>query len=634
MHPVSTDYKNKIQELDRIFNIEIRIEHSKGTLILGDNDIAIGSFVHHDSSQVGDEFTVGGTYAGNIEFKLVNKSEYDGIDFVGARVYPKIGLLIREEIDAHFIQASQPSKMKGFDDVWEYVSLGVFNIDIADRHRSTIDIKAIDNMIFLDKPYSLSKLVYPATLYQIYVDICNIGDFGIGTPNFTNKDYVVQKRPTGDLTLRNVLGFVAELSGSFAKFNRFGNLELKWYTQSNVTITPSMRSQLKMKDFNVKITGISFESEDKDSNGENILYLTGTDDYAIDLSGNVLLQDNYHNVLPNILSKVGVTNFTPYNSSWHGNPALQVGDIIKHIDVDGVTYNTLVTNTSYKYRGTSTLDGKALPNISRGYKSNDNRVAQIIQKIEKDVGDKLTTLEQAQFNATELMANMLGGHLIIDNEGGNLYVANKPTLAQATEYWKWGIGGFAHYVNGVLDTSITADGSIVAMLVAANIITANMIHTGILQSEDGGTTLNLDTGDFNFRDIFKLNNSGATINVGDVASGNYISLSPNAPLNVYKDGNLNVSIYTEGSMGGYVAVYSPDGSQAWRVQGLGDNVQGFQMQAGATGGKGEFFIRNPVWYVNEFDIQGDLWVNGYIGSSNTINMQKTIDMLIIDSLEG
>ncbi|HHX11550.1 MAG TPA: hypothetical protein GX731_01915 [Clostridiales bacterium] len=217
------------------------------------------------------------------------------------------------------------------------------------------------------------------------------------------------------------------------------------------------------------------------------------------------------------------------------------------------------------------------------------------------------------------------------------YVADNEDLSLAMKVWKWGLGGFGYSENGIdgpYSTAITADGSIVTMLLAANIVTATMVQTGILQSEDGGTTLNLDTGDFNFRDIFKLNNSGATINVGDVASGDYISLSPNAPLNVYKNGNLNVSIYTEGSMGGYVAVYSPDGSQAWRVQGLGDNVQGFQMQAGAAGGKGEFFIRNPVWHVNEFDIQGDLWVNGYIGSANTINMQKTIDMLIVDALEG
>ena len=48
---------------------------------------------------------------------------------------------------------------------------GIFHIDDVNRQRNTIQIKAIDNMINLDKPYSLSNLSYPATLYQIYVNV-------------------------------------------------------------------------------------------------------------------------------------------------------------------------------------------------------------------------------------------------------------------------------------------------------------------------------------------------------------------------------------------------------------------------------------------------------------------------------
>ena len=43
----------------------------------------------------------------------------------------------------------------------------------------------------------------------------------------------------------------------------------------------------------------------------------------------------------------------------------------------------------------------------------------------------MSTLEQAQLNAMQLMSNMLGGHLIEDKANGILYIADNPDLEQA-----------------------------------------------------------------------------------------------------------------------------------------------------------------------------------------------------------
>lgn len=498
MYPVSLEYKNKIKENIRMFDCKIQIEHSRGTLLLDDRDLVLGSLAYTESTQSGEEFTVGGTVASDISFAILNKPEYENIAFVGATVFINIGLMIQEAIDAHFLQPSQPSKMKGFDGKWEYVLLGRFSIDDVNRQRNTIELKAIDNLIHFDKPYSLSKLSYPATLYQIYVNACNVCDVNVGTTNFINKDYIVQTRPEGDYTFRDIIGYVAELAGCFAKCNREGALELLWYTPTNLILEPSNRSNFKPSDDTVQIKGIMATVKDK-------TYLAGSEDYAIDLTENPLLQGNYETVLPNILANVQNTIFTPYTSDWQGNPALQAGDIITQIDRDGKVYNTLITKSIYKYRGRSVLEAKGLPEISRGYKGSTNKkIAEIKRKVEKEVGDKLTTLEQLQLNNTELIANMLGGYVI--EEDNALYIADNENLELATKVWKWGLGGFGYSStgkDGPYTTSITADGSIVAMLVAANIITANMVQTGILQSEDGSTWINLDDGSFNFKNQLK-----------------------------------------------------------------------------------------------------------------------------------
>jgi len=497
MYPVSDLYKSKIQELERTFQIKIQIQHSQGVLNLTDKDIVSGSLTYTESSQAGEDFTIGGTVASEIEFSLLNKPEYTDIEFMGATVIVHIGLLLVEGMGLTYEDLMQYTyeQLMQFtygqlgNDVWEYVPLGVFNIDDVNKQRNTIQIKAIDNMINLDKPYSLSQLGYPATLFQIYVDLCNVCDVMPGTVDFPNKNYVVQERPVGDYTFRDILGYIAELSGTFARMNRNGALELTWYKPTGLILTPANRFNFRPRDDKIRITGVMATVDDT-------TYLAGTDEYVVDLSENPLLQGDYETVLPNIYNNIKDTEFTPFESNWQGNPAIQAGDMITQIDRDGKVYPTLVTFSKYKYRGSSTLKAEGLPMSAKGYKGSTNKkITNIIRKEIKPIGDQLTTLEQAQLHATQLIANMLGGYAIQTPEA--FYVADNPDLQQAQKVWKFGLGGFGYSENGVegpYETAVTADGSIVAMLVAAGIVTADMIKTGELRSIDGTTRISLDKG--------------------------------------------------------------------------------------------------------------------------------------------
>lgn len=614
MYPVSPEYREKIQENDRTFVVRIEIEHSKGVLSLSDKDIVNNSLIYTESTQAGEEFTIGGTVASDLVIDIMNRPEYDSIEFMGATVKPYVGLLISSVDDyTYFMQASQPVSFID-EDIYEEIPLGIFNIDDVNRQRNTIKLKAIDNMINLDKPYSLSKLSYPATLMQIYVNICNVCDVMVGTGSFPNMDYVVQEKPQDDLTFRDMIGYVAELSGTFAKCNRHGALELRWYESTDIELGPMNRFNFIPRDDLVQIKGVMATVGDT-------TYLAGSEDYAIDLSDNPLLQGGYQTVLPNIYNNVKNTVFTPYESSWQGNPAIQAGDMITQIDRDGKAYNTLITSSTYKFRGASTLSAKGLPEISKGYKGSTNRkIANIIRKVEKQVGDRLTTLEQMQLNATELIANMLGGYAIQREDG--FYVADNKDLSMAQRVWKWGLGGFGYSstgVNGPYETAITADGSIVAMLVAANIITADMVQTGILQSEDGSTWINLDNGTANFRDQLVIDSQGVNLTIGNKQTGNYISLAPNSPFEAYLNNEIQVEMWTDSRMGGYILANRPDGKTAFRVQGLGNSVNGFQMHTGdlGSGSKAEFWSNNfefigtgsyPLFYATT-----DGYFNGDLG---------------------
>ena len=485
MYPVSLEFKDRIKETNRLFDCQIEIQHEDGTLELDNEDLSIGSLVYNSATQSGEEFTIGGVVASNIELAIFNKPEYDSIDFSGAIIRVNVGLDISSEDseDTYFLASEQPSEFSDDSEYdFEYIPLGVFIIDEDKRSNDVINIKAIDNMLKLGKDYSESTLQYPTTLLSIFQDICSHNDIVVGTVDFPNKNYTVQEKPTEKYTFRDILGYVAELSGSFARMNRQGALELRWYEDVGLEITPDHRYNFKASDEEIQITGIMFTEEDVGEE-EGQIYLSGTREYAIDLSDNPLLQGNYEVVLPIVLGNVGNTVFRPYESEWQGDPSIDSGDMVVHETVDGEIINTIVTNTTFKYGGRSTLSakGNTLKREFEGTTSKQlNNIVRRIRKQDREYNDKLTDLELAQKNAMELMANMLGGNLITDYETGNIYIANAKEIENSTEYWQWGLGGFVHYKDGVIDTGITADGSIVAMLVSAGIVNADYIINGKL----------------------------------------------------------------------------------------------------------------------------------------------------------
>lgn len=601
MYPVSTEYQAKIKENNRVFRMQIEIQHSQGQLILGDKDLVGGSFTYTESSQAGEDFTVGSVVASHIEFKVLNKAEYAGIEFDGATVIPTVGLLLSADESG---------------EEWEYVPLGRFHVDEAVRLRNSIEIKAIDNMIELDKPYSLSQLSYPATLYQIYVNICNVADITVGTASFPNSGHIVATRPDDDLTLRDVLAYVAALAGRFARCSRTGALELAWYEPSGLELGPMNRFNFRPKDFTVQIKGVMATVDD-------VTYLAGTDDYAIDLTNNPLLQGDYETVIGNIYNAVKDTVFTPYDSRWQGDPAIQAGDMITQVDRDGNEYETLVTSSTYKYRGASTLSANGLPLKAKGYKGSTNKkLVEIKRRIDKEVGDKLTTLEQAQLNATELIANMLGGHAIPAADA--FYIADSPDLELATKVWKWGIGGFGyseHGVDGPYDTAITADGSIVANLVSAGIVTATMVQTGLLQSQDGSSWLNLDDGSFNFKNALVWDSELSKLILGTNVQISWESVTDGPNLtkidaNGLYTGTISADNIQGGTISGVTIDVTTDAAVGDSIR-LGSSSSNITLQH--YPGYGFYLNRNSTsllkFYSNALWIGGNLALQngGYIG---------------------
>ena len=338
---------------------------------------------------------------------------YPNVQWGGARITPMVGLEMEEssgttynDLQKYTYKELQGFKYRDLSERYEYVPLGIFYVDEYEKQRNTLTIKAMDSMMLLDVPYSKSTIDYPATLQDIYLDICNVCGVPAGTKYFTNMSYVVKERPDGDYTCRDILGHVTALAGSFAKFNRLGELEIRWYKDTDLTIGPENRFDFKPAEDPIRITGVSFtvraQGDKKDTK-----YLTGTDEYEVDLGDNPLLQGGYDTVLPNILNAVGETDFYPFESSWQGNPALEAGDMVTQLDVDGKAYKTLVVTSVYKYRGASDLSASGTSQQAKGYTSpEDKKIVSVVKQQTQPAYDQLIEMESVMDDANAELADL------------------------------------------------------------------------------------------------------------------------------------------------------------------------------------------------------------------------------------
>lgn len=112
-------------------------------------------------------------------------------------------------------------------------------------------------------------------------------------------------------------------------------------------------------------------------------------------------------------------------------------------------------------------------------------------------------LQTAISKATGLITGQSGGYVVIhtSEENGQPYellILDAPSIDDAVNVWRWSVGGlgFSHNgYNGPYETAITADGQIVADFITSGSLVANIIKAGVIQSQDGSSYWDLESGE-------------------------------------------------------------------------------------------------------------------------------------------
>ena len=156
-------------------------------------------------------------------------------------------------------------------------------------------------------------------------------------------------------------------------------------------------------------------------------------------------------------------------------------------------------------------------------------------------------------NATGLITGQTGGYVVIhtDSESGQPYellILDAPSIGEAVNVWRWNVGGLGfskNGYNGPYETAITADGQIVADFITSGSLVANIIKAGVIQSQDGSSYWDLETGEVVLRayatteTVEKVEDRISTIEEQKM----YRLVISSSNGNIFKNNNISTTLY-------------------------------------------------------------------------------------------
>lgn len=478
MYKVSQEVKNLFNK-NYIQVADITVNGVNESFSVAENEIVQGSLSIDRYSVSNSKIEVGSAVAAELTLKLKNDDgKYDNTVFEGAEVFVKIGI---KKWDAHRWENA----------VIHWIPCGYFTIDEPPRALSTITISALDRMILFDKTVDTSKLSFPMTVADLLNKICTICGVTMATDitRLPNKDYQITAYPEGqDLTYRTLLQWCAALTGTCAFMNYDGNLELKWYEQTDLTISPSERYNSDMQENDVAITGIYFKD------AANTEYIAGTDDYCLDLSSNGLLQDNVQVVLDTLYVSLKGFSYRPYTATIKSAPYIYPMDMIHYEDAKGEVHDTIITNVTFGMNLSTSIAGKGETTQKQKYSQSGGLTKQqatILEKLRENLDKAMTAKEQAQLELNRLLSNSLGLNIVtIPQDDGTqvYYFCDGETLESSNIIYTFKANGFAwtknwNDGNPVWKYGFSKDGNAIYNMLAAYKITTEYLEAGCVTAE-------------------------------------------------------------------------------------------------------------------------------------------------------
>jgi hypothetical protein len=385
----------------------IEVTAGSKTLTITDADIIQGGLKIDRYCVTNSKIEVGSAVASELSLKLRNyDGKFNDISFERAVLNVKIGIKLPSALEGATLGKDILGRMIlgsiSSDQGVAYVPCGLFIVDTPPRKLSTISISALDYMVLFDREVNASALSFPIHVDALIQKICSICNVTLATDVsvLPNHYFSIGGLPDTNqkLTYRQLLQWCAQLTGTCAFMDGSGRLVLKWYEQTDVTITASERYSSDMLENDITITGFTCDD------GKGNTYLSGTADYTLDLSDCGFLTNAYEGVLKELQAARGGFAYRPYSATIKSAPYLFPLDMIRYKDKDGVVHDTIVTNVTLALNCNTAISGAGETVTSSSYAQSTSGVTN--QQAATDRAN-LVKINQAEQNAKEELYSMM-----------------------------------------------------------------------------------------------------------------------------------------------------------------------------------------------------------------------------------
>lgn len=363
MYPVSKEYQKAISESSRSFFWTGMITTKAGKkYTFGNKDIVKGSGYISRQCSGSSEIELGSVYAAELGISLF--SDIDRYSLEDASITVSFHLKV--------------------GDAYEEVPMGIFYIAEANRKIKTLELKAYDAMLNLDKNFNKGlSSAFPYDFLSLLSKACHVelAQTKEEIEALTNGTELLGIYQENDIeTWRDFLYYLAQALGCFSTIDRDGKLRLIPYgITDNKTVDSRHRFSSTFSDFVTRYTAVS--STNKRTDIAEYYSVKPDDGLTMNLGVNPLLQfgleEKRKRIINNILSAITVVNYVPFDSDTIGDPALDLGDVIKftggHADE---TKRSAITSIETKINGKQTIKcvGKN-PRLASAKSKNDKNIA-------------------------------------------------------------------------------------------------------------------------------------------------------------------------------------------------------------------------------------------------------------------
>lgn len=475
------------------------------TLVVDQSKVIMGSLVLDRSCVSGNSLELGSCTASEFSMTLLNADgSLDGKNFEGAELYAEIG--VSDGTNTY------------------YIPLGRFIVDGVPKVRDTVSITALDRMCKFDVEATGLATWWGSgeKTIQDIITKCrttcgvtlatNISSF----PNISYGAKIPEEWIGGTaITYRQLLSYAVGCMGKIAWMNAEGNLEIGFAEKLDLEtsaiagiavaglaivgdnsgygvlqsyLDESNRYSSEYEDYTVTITGVYCNVTEGDSETQ---YITGTDDYAFDLSDNPLVAYNPNTAIASLSGLVGLS-YTPITAVTVPYPYLFPMDWVSYKKGETNLYS-IVTSFTFTMNGNNGIKsvGENPTEKSRASVGSVSKAMKKLVEYTKEVAE--TTLATAGDNATALITSATGGQMYFKKENGKIVEATMMDDACYADFisanpqynvgtcWRWNKNGFGYSstgYNGTYSLAMTSDGQIVADFITTGSLSADRISGG------------------------------------------------------------------------------------------------------------------------------------------------------------